>query len=125
MTEQQHPIAPPPELVKEWRVEAPSAEWLCTQAARWGYEQRGAGIWLPISTAPKEPKPFNMFVVIALEVRVDSTGLPYTSDPWCVWVNKDGSFARWPHSFAPTHWCPLPEYHPRRALEKQCANGAR
>ena len=72
--------------------------------------------WLPISTAPKERKPFDMFVVIALEVQLRSNSAPYTytSYPWCVWVDRDGSFARWPHSFAPTHWCPLPESHPPR-----------
>lgn len=46
MTEQNHPITPPPELVQQWAVympghESPEQLWLsvATQAARWGYEQ--------------------------------------------------------------------------------------
>lgn len=93
MTDNDHPITPPQELAE------PMTEYMN---------------WLPISTAPREFKPFNMFVAIALEVRLGPNSAPYTSDPWCVWVDRDGSFARWPHSFAPTHWCPLPEYHPPR-----------
>jgi len=66
--------------------------------------------WEPISTAPKEWKPFEMFVVIGINVKL-STSPPYTTDPYCVWRNLDESFARWPHSFEPTHWCPLPSYN--------------
>jgi hypothetical protein len=45
--EQQHPITPPPELVKKWWDLIPdsSFDWkrqLCTQAAQWGADQRGA-----------------------------------------------------------------------------------
>ena len=61
--------------------------------------------WLPIETAPG---PRTMFVVIAIGVQVTATGVPYTSDPYCVWRDPDGSFARWPHPFQPTHWYPLP-----------------
>jgi len=44
--EQQHPITPPPELVKKWWDLIPdsSFDWkrqLCTQAAQWGADQRG------------------------------------------------------------------------------------
>lgn len=67
--------------------------------------------WEPISTAPKEWKPFEMFVVIGINVKL-STSRPYTTDPYCVWRNLDESFARWPHPFEPTHWCPLPSYNP-------------
>ena len=73
--------------------------------------------WLPIDTAPQEFAPFNMFVVVALDVVLASNSSRYTSDPWCVWRGRDGSFERWPHSFSPTHWCPVPVYDPRRALE--------
>ena len=46
MTEQ-HPITPPPELVRKWIDEATSQTYaerwifIVEQAARWGYEQRG------------------------------------------------------------------------------------
>ena len=48
--QQQHPaIAPPPELRKQWREQAPRyrdggvgrEEWLIDRASQWGYEQRG------------------------------------------------------------------------------------
>jgi hypothetical protein len=44
MTDQQHPITPPPELVDKWFVSIPddSASWkqeLATQAAQWGADQ--------------------------------------------------------------------------------------
>jgi hypothetical protein len=68
--------------------------------------------WLPITTAPQSRKPFEMFVVIAIRSIPQPSSAPYTSDPYCVWREADGSFARWPHRFAPTHWCPLPRYYP-------------
>jgi hypothetical protein len=37
--------------------------------------------WLPIETAPKERKPFEMFAVIAKDVVLTSSGIPYTTDP--------------------------------------------
>lgn len=55
----------------------------------------------PISEAPDGMK---MFVAIAV--------LPnYTTDPWCVWKDKDANFgfARWPHKFAPTHFMEIAE----------------
>jgi hypothetical protein len=70
--------------------------------------------WQPIDTAPKSRKPFEMFAVIAMNVKPLLSSAPYTSDPYCVWRDVDGSFARWPHPFAPTHWCPLPYYRPTR-----------
>ena len=36
----QHPITPPPELVQQWASESLATQHLCTQAARWGYQQR-------------------------------------------------------------------------------------
>ena len=48
MTEQ-HPITPPPELVKQWRSQWMAADGgtdpyqnIATRASRWGWEQRGA-----------------------------------------------------------------------------------
>ena len=64
--------------------------------------------WLPIETAPGTDVPRTMFVTIAIGVQVTATGIPYTSDPYCVWRDPGGSFARWPHPFQPTHWYPLP-----------------
>ena len=63
--------------------------------------------WQPIETAPKDRTP--MFAVIAKDVVVSSNGVPYTTDPYYVWREGDG-FARWPHSFSPTHWHPMPEF---------------
>ena len=47
MTNQQHPITPPPELVRQWRKSAPAdaaannayERHIATQAARWGADQ--------------------------------------------------------------------------------------
>ena len=48
---QEHPITPPPELVEQWYRNwrqlnreklTDFPEYIATQAARWGYEQRGA-----------------------------------------------------------------------------------
>lgn len=61
--------------------------------------------WQPIDTAPKDG--LVMFVVRAFNVEW-KPGFRYTSDPYCVWVER-GEFVRWPHAFAPTHWAPLPE----------------
>jgi hypothetical protein len=69
--------------------------------------------WLPIETAPETRLPWTMFVVIAFNVKPRFCSIPYTSDPYCVWREIDGAFARWPHSFEPTHWCPLPDHNPK------------
>ncbi len=66
--------------------------------------------WLPIDTAPCMSCPNKMFVVIGIDIKVTETSPPYTTDPWCVWREKNGSFTRWPHPFPPTHWAPLPDY---------------
>ena len=47
MSNNEHPITPPPELVQQWYQDGPEheldlCEYVATQAARWGYEQRGA-----------------------------------------------------------------------------------
>ena len=34
------PITPPPELVQQWASESLATQHLCTQAARWGHQQR-------------------------------------------------------------------------------------
>lgn len=46
MTEQQHPITPPPKLVEEWLTEwmtnvlpGTAPQYIATQAARWGADQ--------------------------------------------------------------------------------------
>ena len=47
MTEQQHPLTPPPELVQQWRKSGPAdaavnnayEQHIATQAARWGADQ--------------------------------------------------------------------------------------
>jgi hypothetical protein len=72
-------------------------------------KQNDAPKWQPIETAPKFPDR-TMFVVRAFSVQPSafSDSRVYTSDPWCVWRERDGGFARWPHVFQPTHWMPLP-----------------
>jgi hypothetical protein len=62
--------------------------------------------WQPIETAPKETR--KMFVAIAANVKIRKD-YSYTSDPYCVWKNSDGTFSRWPHEFSPTHWMPIPK----------------
>lgn len=57
--------------------------------------------WQPIETAPKTRSP----MYLAIGFWDD-----YTTDPWCVWSNDDGTFGRWPHPKPPTHWSPIPEY---------------
>lgn len=58
--------------------------------------------WQPIESAPKGRRK-----VIALVSNAGPNG--YVTDPWTGWVEEDGSFARWPHQFPPTHWLELPE----------------
>ena len=59
MTEQ-HPITPPPELKQQWFIEGPhqdycsSTDYAIAQAARWGYEQRGADIEYELQKARDE-----------------------------------------------------------------------
>lgn len=50
-----------------------------------------------------------MFVVKGIDVPLKFDGKPYTTDPYCVWVQLNGTLARWPHEFEPTHFCLLPE----------------
>ena len=71
----------------------------------------GTREWLPISTAPEVREPCQMFVVIAMGVTIGNTK-HFTTDPCCVWRNRSGEFVRWPWTFAPTHWMPLPDYDP-------------
>lgn len=70
-------------------------------------QQDGEG-WLPIESV-RHNEADNMFVVIGIDVCNGSTGgRKYTTDPCCVWLEPNGSFARWGHNFPPTHWMPLP-----------------
>jgi hypothetical protein len=32
----------------------------------------------------------------------------YKTDPYCVWLKDDGTYARWPHPFAPCEFLELP-----------------
>jgi hypothetical protein len=81
MTDQQHPITPPPELRTQWRTEAPiyrdfgvgRENWLMNRAAQWGSDQeleacrevvnRWIGPWHPGIKLPdrlraaRRPKP--------------------------------------------------------------------
>lgn len=44
----------------------------------------------------------NMVVLIAKDINVGSSY--YTTDPYVGWRNSDGTWARWPHNFEPTHF---------------------
>lgn len=82
-----------------------------TQAAFVAWQARASqshgtsGGWRPISTAPVGKQ---MFVARAFDVPV-VLGRLYTTDPYCVWQEEKGKFARWPHgAMQPTHWHALP-----------------
>jgi len=65
-------------------------------------------MWSKIENLPdiyKETK--RMFVVIGIGIP-RGTANNYTTDPYCVWRNEDGTFERWPHDFQPTHFYELP-----------------
>lgn len=63
------------------------------------------GGWMPISEAPIGRE---MFVAKAFRASPGfSDGRTYDSDPWCVWQEFPGMFARWPHPFPPTHFVRL------------------
>lgn len=49
---------------------------------------------------------------VVLIAKTDTVGTvsPYITDPWCGWRQADGTFARWPHPFPPTHFYELPEF---------------
>ena len=58
------------------------------------------------------PEPPTMFIARAILAEGNphtGNGRAYNSDCYCVWKDKEG-FARWPHSFPPTHWCNIPEF---------------
>ena len=55
-----HPITPPPELVQQWASESLATQHLCTQAARWGYQQR-------VRSGPEWPLVERVADVIAAE----------------------------------------------------------
>lgn len=66
--------------------------------------------WRPIDTAPAAgERPISMFLVMGIEVAVGDSCHLYTTDPYAVWRDNEGGFVRWPHEFAPTHWCPIPD----------------
>ena len=81
-------------------------------------------LWQPIETAPISDK--KMFVAIAINVLVHKRN--YTSDPYCVWreknrITKKIEFVRWPHAnFQPTHWIPLP--NPSQRIENEPVTNA-
>ena len=93
-------------LIAGYSVALPQAEGMLSYGK--GPETRE---WLPISTAPEVLEPYQMFVVIAMDVTIGNTK-HFTTDPCCVWRKRSGEFVRWPWTFAPTHWMPLPDYNP-------------
>lgn len=57
--------------------------------------------WKPFSECTIEHK---MAVFIAVDAIINAGSPPYTSDPYCGWLESDGSITRWPHKFNPTHF---------------------
>lgn len=47
--------------------------------------------------------PKKMVILIAKDVDIGNVK-QYTTDPYIGWINADGSWARWPHNFEPTHY---------------------
>jgi hypothetical protein len=64
-------------------------------------------VWRDIADAPKDGT--TMFVVRGFNITNENGhARNYTTDPYCVWPGSDGGWMRWPHSFPPTHYMPLP-----------------
>ena len=70
--------------------------------------------WQPIEIAPRSRKARDpMFAVIAKDAPLPSNpNILHTTDPYYVFPDNQGGFARWPHSFPPTHWHPMPKFEP-------------
>lgn len=64
--------------------------------------------WIELDDNESRPRERQMVVLIAKDVDI-GTPRTYTSDPYCGWLNRDGTFSRWPHSFQPTHYMEIPE----------------
>jgi hypothetical protein len=97
---QEHPINPPPELVKQWREQAPRCrdggiareDWLMTRAAQWGADQELVACceWLEQKgfafvdevRAARRPKPPSLKeqALAALNEIEDSYGGPSTQE---------------------------------------------
>jgi hypothetical protein len=61
--------------------------------------------WQDIATCPRGDRR----VVLLISVNGPNG---YITDPWTGWMNSDGTFARWPHEFPPTHWRAIEPKHP-------------
>lgn len=67
-------------------------------------------MWKKIENIPYQLITGNkMIVVKAINIKPHEgfNGL-YTSDPYCVWIQRDGTLARWPHEYKPTHYMEIP-----------------
>jgi hypothetical protein len=58
--------------------------------------------WKPIET-------LNMPVGKCFLVRGWFAESNYQTDPWVVFLNGEGRFAKWPHNKPPTEWTEIPE----------------
>lgn len=63
--------------------------------------------WIPIEQVKEHITNRAMFVVIGFDVDVGCR-IPYTTDPYCVWLEGGRVCGRWPHTYQPTHFCVLP-----------------
>lgn len=66
-------------------------------------EARG---WRPVAEAQPSLAP-GRYEGLICAIRMGD-GTPYFSDVYHSWKNPDGTWARWPHDFPPTHHMPLP-----------------
>lgn len=63
-----------------------------------------ASMWRPVEELDPEERWGTVHVLIA--ARPDG----YITDPWTGWPNRNGTYARWPHPFPPTHFLTLPKF---------------
>lgn len=62
--------------------------------------------WQPIESAQPSLAP-GRYEGLICAIRMGD-GTKYFSDLYHSWKNPDGTWARWPHDFPPTHHRPLP-----------------
>jgi hypothetical protein len=98
MTNQQHPITPPPELIEQWMQVHTTKYDLARQAAQWGADQELEACceWIPKATpwdaeqlrAARRPKPPSLKeqALAALE--------RYEAEDWCEEMTFDSSVIR-------------------------------
>lgn len=65
-------------------------------------------MWRPIEELPQLYKDTRKMFVVRGYLPYGNNKT-YTSDPYCVWLNKPNTeFVRWPHPYPPTEFVELP-----------------